>query len=212
MNQVDESGKEISILVDTMDVIDRVTPYGGILAVEDRLDMVLGRRRRISRGQASACRMEDQAGAGGQRSLVRRLKKWTCVLTLQTGVVGNNTNLKVMFNWRRHSAYHCREAWTAGVQGYEVAVLRGRGTRVQQLQVRSAGDGLDWPYAADQGQGGELYRLLRGQGGSSGGQHGVPGDDQEGSEGTPIGRAGGHGHREGQPEVAATANSKAARE
>jgi hypothetical protein len=51
---------EISILVDTMDVIDRVTPYGGILAVEDRLDMVLGRRRRISRGQASACWMEDQ--------------------------------------------------------------------------------------------------------------------------------------------------------
>jgi hypothetical protein len=95
---------------------------------------------------------------------------------------------------------------------HEVAVLRWRGARVQQLGVQGADDGLDGPYSADQGQGGELYSLLRGQGGSSGGQHGVPGDDLEGSEGAPIGRAGGHGHREGQPEVAAAANSKAARE
>jgi hypothetical protein len=35
MNLVNASRKEISILVYTMDVIDRVTPYCGILAVQD---------------------------------------------------------------------------------------------------------------------------------------------------------------------------------
>jgi hypothetical protein len=128
-------------------------------------------------------------------------KKWMCVLTLRTGAVGNNTNLKVMFNRRRHnhSAFHFREGWTAGMRGHEVAVLRGQGARVQQLRVRSASDRLDGPYAADQGQFGELYCFLRGLGGSSGGQYGIPGYDQEGSEGVPIGKSGGHGHREGQP-------------
>jgi hypothetical protein len=42
MNLVDRSWKEISILGDTVDVIDQVTPGSGILGVRDWLDMILG--------------------------------------------------------------------------------------------------------------------------------------------------------------------------
>jgi hypothetical protein len=168
---------EISILVDTMSVINRVTQDGGIMAVHDRPDMVLGREdayrvdRRLLVGWKTKVEQRSGWAKQGQEvneprqkgpgpSLVMRPKKWTCNLTLRSRVVGNNTNLKVMFNQSRHnhSAFHSREGWTAGVWGHEVAVLRWRGARVQQLRVQGAGDGLDGPYTTDQGQGGELYR------------------------------------------------------
>jgi hypothetical protein len=41
MNLVDMSGKEISILVDTMDVIDQVVVDSMVLGSRDRPDMIL---------------------------------------------------------------------------------------------------------------------------------------------------------------------------
>jgi hypothetical protein len=117
---------------------------------------------------------------------------------LQTVMVSNNTDLKVMFDQSRPDTiiqHTIAERAVLRVYG-DMKCLFSEG----EEQVHGAVGGMDGPHAVDQGQGCELHSSLRGQESSDGGQHSVPRDDQEGYEGTPGGRAGGHGHRERQPE------------
>jgi hypothetical protein len=112
MNLVDGSWKEISILGDTVDVIDQVTPGSGILGVRDWLDMILGGEDayRVDRLLLTCWKTKEKQQGGWAhninqaelvdqwRPLARRSRKWTCVLKPWEGVVGNITDMKVMFH------------------------------------------------------------------------------------------------------------------
>jgi hypothetical protein len=113
MNLVDEKGKEIPLLVVDVDVIEQVSPDRETLSVRDKPDTLLSAEDRllivgwkINNVQQSGLHRQGRENSSPEQgrpawSSSRKAKKWTCVQRLETGVVGKDTGLKVMFDCGR---------------------------------------------------------------------------------------------------------------
>jgi hypothetical protein len=138
MNLVGGSGREISILVDTVDAIDRTVPGGPVMASNDQPNMILNEEaaRHINEmlltgwktkedhliGWASQGVRTGQIDQKIQREQPeRRLKGWMCVQTLRVRVGSRTTYMRIMLDRSRlgleglHTADHGKECRVHGL-------------------------------------------------------------------------------------------------